>query len=111
MPHTLTHALTWVACLTLALVVNHYVQRWLSDDDAEPDDAEPDAAPPVVAPVASPSTRGRAFPDLTPSTPRLTTPAARLGERATPARSVALPVARSVGAPLVRRVDGRSGRL
>lgn len=58
MPHTLTHALIWVACLALALVVNHYLQRWIArDDETEPDDAEePDAAPPVVAPAASPPT-------------------------------------------------------
>jgi hypothetical protein len=59
---TLTHALTWVACLALALAVNHYLQRWIArdDDETEPhdgtDDAEPDAAPPVVAPVAAPPT-------------------------------------------------------
>jgi hypothetical protein len=57
---TLTHALTWVACLALALVANHYLQRWIArdDDETEPydgtDDAEPNAAPPVVAPIAPP---------------------------------------------------------
>jgi hypothetical protein len=36
----LTHALTWIACLALALVVNRYVQRWLArdDDETEPQD-------------------------------------------------------------------------
>jgi hypothetical protein len=54
MPHTLTHAAIWIVGVTLAIVVNRYVQRWLSEDMEEPNDAALDATPPVVASVAPP---------------------------------------------------------
>jgi hypothetical protein len=52
---TLSHALTWIACLALGLVVNRYVQRWMArGDDAGTGVSQPhdDAAEPSGATTA-----------------------------------------------------------